>query len=65
MPRHYLSVHSQRRVRTLDSFDDLTLPEFLQGYVAMLSKLPVHDPVYKAMVQCLGLLGEALISGMT
>lgn len=61
MPRHYLSAHSQRRVRTLDSHDDLTLAEFLQGYIAMLSKPHVEGPVYKAMVQCLGLLGEALV----
>lgn len=61
MPRHYLSIHSQRRVRTLDSFDDLTLPEFLQGYIAMVSKKRPNDPTYEAMVRCLGLLGEALV----
>lgn len=61
MPRHFIDIHSQRRIRTLDSHDDLTLPEFLQGYVAMLSKMRSDDPVYHAMVWWLGPLGQALV----
>lgn len=61
MPNHFIDIHSQRRIRTLDSYDDLTLPEFLQGYIAMLSKMQVQDPVYRAMVQWLGPLGQVLV----
>lgn len=61
MPRHFIDIHSQRRIRTLDSYDDLSLPEFLQGYIAMLSKMRPEDPVYQAMVRWLGPLGQALV----
>lgn len=36
MPRHFLQPHSQRRVRALESFDELTLSEYLQGFCAMI-----------------------------
>lgn len=62
MPRHFLDTHSPRRNRALDSHDDLTFPEFLQGYMAMLSRMPAHDADYHAMVQWLGPLGQALVN---
>lgn len=61
MPRHFIDIHSQRCIRNLDSHDDLSLPEFLQGYVALLSKIRPEDPRYQAMVRWLGSLGKALV----
>lgn len=61
MPRHFLDIHSQRRIKTLDSYDDLILPEFLQGYIAMLSKIRPDELRYQAMVRWLGSMGQALV----
>lgn len=61
MPRHFIGAHSQRRVRGLDSHDDLSLPEFVQGYVSMIMRVGLDIPTSEAMTRCLGLIGEALI----
>lgn len=61
MPRHFLSTHSQRRVRGLDSYDELLLSEFLHGFVTMILRSGIDNGTTQAMVQCLGMLGEALI----
>lgn len=61
MPRHFVGLHSQRRIRALDSHDDLLLSEFLQGYITMVLRSGIDNVVAQAMVQCLGMLGEALV----
>lgn len=54
-------TRSQRRIRALDSHDDLLLSEFLQGYVKMVLCSGIDNFTAEAMVQCLGMLGEALL----
>lgn len=61
MPRHFLSTHSQHRIRGLDSYDEILLSEFLHGYVAMTLCTGIDNVTAEAMVQCFGMLGEALI----
>lgn len=61
MPRHFVGLHSQRRIKSLDSYDDLSLPEFLQGFVAMIMREGLDIPTTEAMTRCLGLIGEALV----
>lgn len=60
MPRHFIGLHSQRRVKALESHDDLNLPEFIQGYSAMILQNDIKNSVAKAMVLHLHKLGEAL-----
>lgn len=61
MPWHFLGTHSQRRIRALDSHDELLLSEFVQGYVAMILRGGMDGPHKEAMIHWLGKLGEALI----
>lgn len=55
MPRHFLGIHSQRRIKTLESYDDLTLPEFLQGFVSVIMRVGLDIPTSEAMTRCLGM----------
>lgn len=61
MPRHFLAPHSQRRIKMLESYDDLNVAEFLQGYTAMILKNDIKNPVVLAMITQLHKLGEALV----
>lgn len=61
MPRHFVGIHSQRRIRSLESHDDLLLAEFLQGFVKMIIHSGITNSRTEAMVKYLGRLGEALI----
>lgn len=61
MPRHFLNPHSQRRIKSLDSHDELSVPEFLQGFASMILQRDISDPVISAMVLHIQKLGEALV----
>lgn len=60
MPRHYLDIRSQQRIKSLDDKDDLTLPEFVQGFSKQILSNDISDPKVKAMVLHLAQLGEDL-----
>lgn len=61
MPRHFLAPHSQRRIKNLDSHDDLNIAEFIQGYTSMILQNDINNSVVRAMVTQLHKLGEALV----
>lgn len=61
MLRHFLGTHCQCQICALDSYGDLLLSEFLQGYVSMILRSGIGNLTAEAMVKCLGMLGEALI----
>lgn len=58
MPRHLLDHKSQRRVRQLHCPDDLSYPEFVQGFTKMILLNEITDPVVHAMLSHLAKLSE-------
>lgn len=58
MPRHLLDHKSQRRVAKLECQDELSFPEFVQGFVKMVLMNDIYNPVVKAMLCHLASLSE-------
>lgn len=58
MPRHLLDHKSQRRVAKLDCQDDLSFPEFVQGFVKLIMLHDINNPVVRAMLSHLASLSE-------
>lgn len=58
MPRHLLDLRAQRRVKSLESQDDLSFPDFIQGFSKLILTHPIQNRTVKAMITHLAQVGE-------
>lgn len=47
MPRHWLDLHAQCRNKGLESPDDLSLPDFIQGFCKLIMSYDIQDRTVK------------------
>lgn len=58
MPRHLLDLRTPRRIKSLDSPDDLLMPDFIQGFAKLIHTHSIQNRTVKAMDTHLAQLGE-------
>lgn len=58
MPRHLLDLRSQRRNRSIDPPDDLSLPDFIQGFTKLILTHSIQNRTVKSMIMHLSQVGE-------